>query len=511
MKQSVSRVTGLADSLRSAVFIVVLGCLLAGTVRVTAAHALEQRQSPPSISSADHSGSLSLQQCIELAVQKNLYRSASRYSVEIAEAQHQQALSGYWPQIGAKASFSIMDQDPNFIFPSQNISMPTGTALVMQVATPGGPIQLPLTQLPVPEQNVKLMDRKNFVASLNATLPLYTGGQVSAIVRQAEQGMKAAREEARRTDLQIIYDTTRYYYGAVLARELVQIGKDALTRMEVTLELTENLYTKGSGKVKKTDYLRNKTVVEWLRTAVTALGANEELARGALTNSMGMDWETPVEPAPQELPFVPASVGLKDLVSGAYSFNPDWARLEAGLAAADAKIDEAQSGHLPKVGLFGSLTRIENSYDKGIVTPDNKTSWVIGVGMELPLFNSFRTTGEVREARARLEKLKQQKLLLKEGIALQVKHIFIQLMSSQQQKVSSEAASLSSEESRSLNERAYQEELVETKDVIEAQLIESLMKAQYRKALYDHLEARASLDFVVGRQINDIMSATPLH
>src|SRR5664279_2144361 len=180
-----------------------------------------------------------------------------------------------------------MDEDPNFIFPSQNINMPAGTALVVQ--TPAG--QFPLSTLPVPEQNVKLMDRKNFVASLNGTLPIYTGGQVSAMVRQTEQGMKAAREEARRTDLQVVYDTTRYYYGAVLARELLQIGRDALARMEVTLELTENLYTKGSGKVKKTDFLRNKTVVEWLRTAVTALGANEQLARAALTNSMGMDWE----------------------------------------------------------------------------------------------------------------------------------------------------------------------------------------------------------------------------
>ena len=406
-----------------------------------------------------------------------------------------------------------MDQNPNFIFPSQNISMPQGTALVMQVANPaapGGSVQVPLSNLPVPEQNVKLMDRHNFVASLNATMPLYTGGQVSAIVRQTEQGMKAAKEEARRTDLQVVYDTTRYYYGAVLARELLQIGRDALSRMEVTLEITENLYKKGSGRVKKTDYLRNKTVVEWLRTAVTSLEANEQMAKAALTNSMGMDWHTPVEPAPQELPFIPSKVELKEVVSGAYTFNPDWVRLEAGIEAAAAKIDEAKSGHLPKIGLFGSLTRIENSYDKGIVTPDNKNSWTIGIGMELPLFNGFRTTGEVREAKARLEKLKQQQFLLKDGIALQVKHIFIQLMSAQQQKTSSEAAAASSEENRSLNERAYQDELVETKDVIEAQLTESLMKAQYRKSLYDNLNARANMDFVVGKQITDLITSTPL-
>lgn len=489
----------------SAVFIWFLAGVTLSAL-TSAAHAVEPPQSPAITSAGGHQGTLTLKQCIDLALEINQSRAASRYSIEIAEAQHRQALSAYWPQIGVKVNYTIMDQDPNFIFPSQYISMPAGTALVVQ--TPQG--QMPLSTLPVPEQNVKLMDKKNFVASLNATLPLYTGGQVSALVRQAEQGMKAAREEARRTDLQVTYDTTRYYYGAVLARELHQIGRDALTRMEVTLDLTENLYTKGSGKVKKTDYLRNKTVVEWLRSAVTALGANEQMARAALTNSMGMDWEKPVEPAPEELPFIPAKGELRELVSGAYNFNPDWARLEAGLAAAAAKIDEANSGHFPKIGLFGNLTGIGNSYDKGIVTSDNKTSWAIGIGLELPLFNGLRTTNEVREARARLEKLKYQQILLKEGIALQVKHIFIQLMSSQQQKVSSEAAAVSSEENRSLNERAYQEELVETKDVIEAQLTESLMKAQYRKALYDHLEARANLDFIVGKQITDIIATPPL-
>jgi len=489
---------------RSLTMTAVLSCLVVGTV--SPSYAVEAEQPLTPASAGDHQGSLTLQQCIDVALQKNRFRNVSRYSVEIAEAQHRQALSAYWPQLSGKATYSIMDQDPNFIFPSNTMQTP---GFNIDLSSIGGPnLPIPSSNVEIPEQNIKLMDRHNIVASLNATLPLYTGGQVSAIVRQAEQGMKAAKEEARRTDLQIVYDTTRYYYGAVLARELVQIGRDALTRMEVTLELTENLYTKGSGKVKKTDYLRNKTVVEWLRTAVTSLGANEQLARAALTNSMGMDWENPVEPAPEELPFYPSKIELKDLVSGAYNFNPDWARLEAGLEAAAAKIDEAKSGHLPKVGLFGNLTRIENSYDKGMMTPDNKSSWMVGIGLELPIFNGMRTSNDVREAKARLEKLKQQQFLLKEGIALQVKHIFIQLMSTQEQKASSEAAAASSEENRSLNERAYQEELVETKDVIEAQLVESLMKAQYRKALYDNLDARANMDFVVGKQITDIIAAT---
>jgi outer membrane protein len=482
--------------------LVFFGVLFFSILPLSASQADENEiVSPSAIDvSAPQFTKLTLQNCIDLALQNNHARAASRYGIEIAEAQHRQALSAYWPQVGIKATYSIMDEDPNFIFPSQGMRVPASTIIA---TTPLGPmpIEIPANTFVIPEQNVKLMDRQNFVASLNGTLPLYTGGKISSIVRQAEQGIRAAKEDSRRTDLQVAYDTTRYYYGAVLGKELLKIGRDTLSRMEVTLELTENLYTKGSGRVKKTDYLRNKTVVEWLRSAVSSLEANEKLARAALTNTMGIPWNTPIEVAAEALPFRPVWSELQNLVSETYRFNPDWARMEAGLTAADAKISEAKSGHLPKVGLFGSLTRIVNSYDKGIVTPENRNSWAVGVGLEIPLFDGLRTTNEVREAKARLAKLKEQQVLLREGLALQVKHLFIQLMRSQDQQTSTGAAAIAAEENRSLNERAYQEELVETKDVIEAQLMESLMKAQHLKTLYDHLDASANLDFVVGKEV----------
>ena len=135
------------------VFSLLLSFLLAGVAAATAADTVVSPSPPAAVSTAP----LSLKQCVDLALDKNRFRTASRYSIDIAEAQHQQALSGYWPQIGVKASYAIMDQDPNFIFPSQNISMPQGTALVMQVTNPlapGGSIQMPLSNLPVPEQNV---------------------------------------------------------------------------------------------------------------------------------------------------------------------------------------------------------------------------------------------------------------------------------------------------------------------------------------------------------------------
>lgn len=121
--------------------------------------------------------------------------------------------------------------------------------------------------------------------------------------------------------------------------------------------------------------------------------------------------------------------------------------------------------------------------------------------MELPIFDGFRTTNQVNEARARLARLREQQVLLREGLALQVKHALIQMQSSAAQQRANAEAVRASEENRDLHERAYQEELVETKDVIESQLIESFIKAQHLKSLYDHVEAQARLDFVVGQEV----------
>src|SRR5208282_6841452 len=80
---------------------------------------------------------LTLKDCIDIAQGKNHFRGVSRFSMEIAEAQHRQALSGYWPQIGVKAAYSIMDHDPNFVFPSKSMQIPASTILA---TTPLGPM-----------------------------------------------------------------------------------------------------------------------------------------------------------------------------------------------------------------------------------------------------------------------------------------------------------------------------------------------------------------------------------
>jgi outer membrane protein len=84
-------------------------------------------------------------------MEKNHRRPASTFAVAMAEAQHRQALAGYWPQVTAKAGWFRLDEAPNFIFPggsmyvpAQTVNTPAGTAIVTIPANalaPGFPPQ----------------------------------------------------------------------------------------------------------------------------------------------------------------------------------------------------------------------------------------------------------------------------------------------------------------------------------------------------------------------------------
>ncbi len=463
---------------------------------------------------------LDLPKAVELALQNNYRSKVSKYDVEAALALHGQALSAWWPRVSAGITGSRIDDDLNFIFPANNFSMPATTFTVpsstfvlpansfgpgfppvnVPIQTPPTTVDVPAQTYQIPQQDVKIMNRDSLIASVDATLPLYTGGLREARIRQAKAGVEAARQESRRTDLEVRYDVKRLYYAGVLSKRLAQISRDTLARMEATLELTEKLYTTGSGTVKKTDYLRNKSVVETLRSMTSELESNEKTVKAALVTVIGLDWNTQVELADEEIPFTATSRDLAVYVERAFHSSPELARVEAGLKAARENVKAAQSGHYPKAGLFGKFQRIENSYDAGLMTDSNKTAWAVGIGVQIPIFEGFRVSKEVAEAKAQLHKLENQQKLLHDAIALEIKRLCWNLEKTQDQQKSSFAASKSAAENRELNVRAYQEELVETKEVIEAQILEALLSAQYQKVLYDHVEGLAKLNFVSGAE-----------
>ena len=493
-------------------------------------------------------GERNLEACLALAFQYHRKRPASRFDVAIAQAQHRQALSAYWPQVSLHGLADMRGDHLNFIYPESVFGLPDMTLALPEISLPFGgttiqtpastltipsgafgpnfppsDVQVPVppqsVQIPgqtvtipgqefavpgrdltVPEQEIDLADRVTYGALLDVKWLIYDGGMRKALSEQAKKGVAAARQDARRADHEIVLEVTRMYYGAVLAGQLLNLGNETLERMEVTLSLTEQLYQNGSMQVKKTDYLRNKVIVESIRMLRERLRKNKELAQSALVHSMGLSWKSKLSPAAKSLPFQPHDGDLASAISQVLQYNPHWAKVHIGIEAADAKVRQQRSGHLPKVAFLGSAHHLENSLGTGATSDSNLQNWSVGVGVELPLFNGFRTREKVKQAQAEAQQRRAQRDLLRQGLAMKVKSLFLEIEQVERQVAISEEAVNSAKENRDLAERSYRNDLIEAREVFESQLMEAMMRARHYKLFFEQLTTIEELNSVIGNQ-----------
>ncbi len=435
---------------------------------------------------------LSLKECIQIALENNHKIKASSEGINIADAQKKQAESGYWPQVSASGVYSLTNKDPMYILPGFKMAIPP-------ISFAGYSISM--NDINVPEEDIKLMDKQNFHASVDVTYPIYTGGKVQAINKEAMNGIEIARQDYKKSTLEVEYDVKRFYYATLMATQIYKIGKDALDRLNVTLELTESLYKNGSGKTTKLDYLKNKVMVDEARALVGGLENNIKSAKQALKFTLGIDKDFNLPD--ENIPFDSTAWDEGNLLVQAYNNNPDWIKLNSAVSLYKAKIDNAKSDFLPSVAIMGSFNQNFNSYKYGISNNINSTLWMIGLGVEIPVFNGFRTKNQVNEAEAQLKNIKQQKDLMHDALILQIKEALNNSETSVASVRNTYGAMQSASESRSLTERAFQQDMADAKDLLESQITESLMEVQYQKALYDHAMAEAKLELIIGSVLNN--------
>jgi outer membrane protein TolC len=448
------------------------------------------------LANAEQLENLTLQQSLRIALDNHRSVHVSQAALDMAEAQYQQAMAAFRPKLGLEAGFQRADEDRTFTFEG-TVNLPFSLTVNHPLYGP-----VPISQLPL-NMDVQLFDRDVTRAGLNLTYPLYTGGKKEAITGMAKKGVEIAREEKRKTELEIVREVHKYYHGAQFAQQMEQLVSDTLERFQALEDLTDRLYQNESLKVKKTDYLRSKTTTAMTRSMLQETRYASALTREALANAMGLPVNSRISLAPEdEVPALDAR--FEPLLADAMKFNPDKQRLELAVQAAEHRIDEARSGHFPVVGLEASAYRAWNDYKGGLINDDNRDGWTLGLGVKWNLFDGGMTKAGVDAARAGKIKLEAQRVLLDNGLALQIKNDFMRIERSRAQVEDSALAQGFAEENRKLNVRAYQEEMVETKDVIEAQLVETFASANLHRVRHDLRAALADLDYRLGKALEPI-------
>ena len=444
---------------------------------------------------------LTLDDCIRIAMAKHQSVGISEANLAMAEAQHQQAMSAYWPQLSVQSNASMAEKSTTYSFQGQ-FNLPASISTAAGAVGASGLQKALAAPIPI-NMNLKLIDRDLITSQVNLTYPIFTGMKREALVGQAEKGIKIAEQGKRKTALEIVRDVKKYYYSAQFALQMEKLADDTLERFKALEDLTEQLYKHGSLKVKKTDYLRTKTTTALTRTIRSEAIYAREMAHEALGNAMGQEWDASyslAEPGEGS----PLTEDLKKLVESAQSFNPDLQQLKLAVQISEDQITEARSGYYPMLGFQAEAHDVQTDFKGGITNANNRDNWTIGVGLQWNLFDGFQTTGKVNQAQAQQRKLEQQQILLDQAIALQIKQQFLSIKNANAQIKDSKEATGFASENRQLNVRAYQEDLAETKDVIEAQIVETFASGGYYRSRYALEMALLSLEYLIGGKIDNI-------
>ena len=448
---------------------------------------------------------LNLNQAIDLAIKNNRLNKISNLNLQVANAQYQQALSANYPTLDAllyanrDKSNTIFQQRGEFNLTKDETSKLIGT---LTGTTPPAAF---VSALSIPADIDSVAKGRDTVrGKLELNYPIYTGGKISAIIEQARLNKNIAKQSIIRDKNSVVYDVKKYFYAYILTDELSKLAQGVYDNMKFSTDLAKDFLENGSDlKIKRTDYLNAKLTTSLIQSTLSKIQLNKKLLEGAISNLIGLKYDDELKIRYEKQEILEQNRPLQDLIKKAHILNPDVNSINIALKIKNEQIKEANSDYYPMVNLFGNVSHTYNSYEYGYLNKDNENTWSLGIAIKMSLFNGSKTKNQVLEKKLDKKIIDEQKLLLEEGLALQLKNEFIKSKIGYKQiGILKEAVATANENSK-MNFKGFQYEMVDAKDLIQSQLVEVYVKADYLKHIHDYLISLATIDRLVGDKLNE--------
>ncbi len=256
---------------------------------------------------------------------------------------------------------------------------------------------------------------------LAVSWPLYTGGRVSAVIRQADEHSEAARLEHERRQQLLVHRTRAAYFAAQAAQLGAAIAEDAARAAREHARTSARLAREGRS-VASDQMTAELTLASIESTREQALRRRAQALDG-LKLLMGLAPPAEVELMPWQPPTAGAASG--ELEARAQAARKDLQAARARQNAAQARIDEAQAAFLPQFGVVAA-----NSWYADNAALDNKSQSIMGV-VSINLFSGGRDRHEVGAARHQAAESNARQQALEQAIRAELRAAHQNLASAQ--------------------------------------------------------------------------------
>jgi outer membrane protein TolC len=205
------------------------------------------------------------------------------------------------------------------------------------------------------------------------------------------------------------------FYDYIGSKALVIADETNLEEAQTSLEAADLRLEAGVGTLP--DVLQARAILAQVQLDLVEDRGNVEILRGELATAVGWPSNTvfDVSDPADDLPLDALADNVNDLINVAMENRPDLAAVQASVREAEAELRQAKSAFFPEISATGQLFRFWVRPDGGM--SEYFTNYLLGVQLQVPIFQGFTLINSVRQASAELESAKAA-LKLQEQIVI---------------------------------------------------------------------------------------------
>ena len=257
----------------------------------------------------------------------------------------------------------------------------------------------------------------NYFADLTLSLPLYSGGRISAGIDEARAKHASTSAMHRRTEATVVYQVKRAYLLAQAAREAIAIAQSSTKSAATHVNTTKQLVAEN--RTVSADSLTARVFYNSVKSAVAKTEAQYQQALNALKHIMGMDLAADITVKRWTAKAGETSTpGLESAITQALNKRQDLVAFDENIQAAEARTRIAGSASKPQLGLEARSSLYD---DNPLVS---EASWGVFAVAKVNLYSGGANQSRLSAAREQKLKLEADRQDKKLEIAREVRNAF---------------------------------------------------------------------------------------
>jgi outer membrane protein len=336
--------------------------------------------------------------------------------------------------------------------------------------------------------------------------PVYTFGKISAGVDAAEAGIAASRSREQGLVAELELNVRRAYWGAKLAREIVETLKEGVGYLDEAKARIEKDLAAGSGTATPADRHRLNTVRAEVDARMFEAQKLVRVAEGGLRALIGPEAPNDIQLDAEPLSAVQVTVRpLASYEEQARLSRPEVKALDHLLISKRALADFERRKQYPDVVLLGTATfafanSVDNPKNAFFNDPFNTVSAGLAAALRIPLDLG------VKNARAHKVNAEAQEALHRRrealgGIAFEVARAHADLIEAQERRKVMQAGEKTGRQWVTTTKVSFDAGLAETKDFADALAAYFQFRIKALQATFDLNMAAATLGRAVGADV----------